>query len=322
MSKSIHITKPKINAERLIGIHEGEYDGPLVIALGGIHGNEAAGITAMEELLEMIKVEPQKNPKFHFSGNLIGLKGNLAALKTGVRFIKSDLNRHFTDKNVQKALQTDKTKLEAEDFEMRELIDAVNHYVAYYKPKKVVILDLHTTSSEGGIFSITSEEEESERIALGMYAPVVRGILNGIQGSTIHYFNTKNIGVNTTTVVFEGGQHYNPMSVKYIISGIINCLRSVGCVQPVDVEARHDNMLKTRCVGFPKMTKLIYKHSIEPNDNFKMKSGYISFQTVKKGELLATDAKGDVLCPYDGLILMPLYQKQGQEGFFLVKELF
>ena len=322
MNKGIEAIQSKISAERLIGIHEGEFDGPLVIAIGGIHGNEPAGVLAMTELLEMIRVEPLKNDKFHFSGNLIGLRGNLQALKSGERYIDGDLNRRFKSAQVEKVLSANKSELKNEDFEMREIIDAVNYYVNYYKPKKLVVLDLHTTSSKGGIFSITSEEEASEKIALGMYAPIVRGILKGISGSTIHYFNTENIGVNTSTVVFEGGQHQNPKSVKSAISGIINCLRSIGCVQPVDVEARHDNLLKDRSVGFPKMTRLIYKHGIKPEDHFKMKSDYISFQKVSKGEALATDIKGDVLCPYDGLILMPLYQKQGQEGFFLVEELF
>ena len=321
MNKGINNIESNISAERLIGIHEGEFEGPLLITIGGIHGNEPAGIFAIEELLEMIRLEPQKNSRFQFSGNLVGLRGNLQALKNQERYLDGDLNRRFTNEKVQQILRVDKSELKDEDFEMREIIDAVHYYVGYYKPKKLVILDLHTTSSEGGIFSITSEEAASEKIALGMYAPVVRGILKGINGSTIHYFNTKNIGVDTSTVVFEGGQHENPMAVKYTISGIINCLRSIGCVQPVDVEARHDNMLKDRCVGFPKMTKLIYKHGIKPEDHFKMKSGYVSFQEVSKGEVLATDIQGDVHCPYDGRILMPLYQKQGQEGFFLVKEL-
>jgi succinylglutamate desuccinylase len=320
MSKSIYVEQPNISADRLIGIHEGEFDGPLVIVLGGIHGNEPVGVLAMTELFEMIKVEPLKNKNFYFSGNLIGLRGNLQALNAKQRYIKTDLNRLFTDNQVQYVLASDKSNLRDEDFEMRELIDAVRYYTQYYQPQKLIVLDLHTTSSEDGIFSVTSEEKENETVALGMYAPVLRGILKGIDGSTIHYFNTKNIGINTTTIAFESGQHNNPMSVKYAISGIINCLRAVGCVQPVDVEKRHKNRLKERCANFPKIIKIIYKHEIQPEDRFKMNPGYVNFQKISKGESLATDAKGNVLSPYDGFILMPMYQQQGQEGFFLVEE--
>ncbi|MFT6360775.1 MAG: succinylglutamate desuccinylase, partial [Saprospiraceae bacterium] len=40
-----------------------------------------------------------------------------------------------------------------------------------------------------------------------------------------------------------------------------------------------------------------------------------------KGEILATDKNGNVVAKQDSLILMPLYQKQGDDGFFLIKSL-
>jgi succinylglutamate desuccinylase len=51
-----------------------------------------------------------------------------------------------------------------------------------------------------------------------------------------------------------------------------------------------------------------------------MHPGFTNFQKVKKGELLAHDNKGEIICPHVGLILMPLYQKQGEDGFFLIRE--
>jgi succinylglutamate desuccinylase len=36
--------------------------------------------------------------------------------------------------------------------------------------------------------------------------------------------------------------------------------------------------------------------------------------------LLATDKNGDITTPTDGFLLMPLYQKQGEEGFFVVRD--
>jgi succinylglutamate desuccinylase len=47
---------------------------------------------------------------------------------------------------------------------------------------------------------------------------------------------------------------------------------------------------------------------------------YKNLQSIKKGEKLATDNKGDIKASEDCLILMPLYQAQGHDGFFLVKE--
>ena len=42
---------------------------------------------------------------------------------------------------------------------------------------------------------------------------------------------------------------------------------------------------------------------------------------VKKGELIAKDKNGDIFSPANGRILMPLYQKQGEDGFFIIKEI-
>jgi succinylglutamate desuccinylase len=50
-----------------------------------------------------------------------------------------------------------------------------------------------------------------------------------------------------------------------------------------------------------------------------MRRGYRNFGTVRRGELLAYDNKGPVLAPIDGLILLPLYQGQGDDGFFVAR---
>jgi succinylglutamate desuccinylase len=52
-----------------------------------------------------------------------------------------------------------------------------------------------------------------------------------------------------------------------------------------------------------------------------MQPDYKNFQAVEKGELLALDKHGEIRADEDGLILMPLYQKQGDDGFFLVRRI-
>ena len=48
---------------------------------------------------------------------------------------------------------------------------------------------------------------------------------------------------------------------------------------------------------------------------------YRNFDKIYKGELLAHDAHGEIRALCDGLILMPLYQKQGSDGFFVIKDI-
>ena len=51
-----------------------------------------------------------------------------------------------------------------------------------------------------------------------------------------------------------------------------------------------------------------------------MLPGYVSFQPITESDVLAKDARGDVRPPEAGRILMPLYQRQGDDGFFVVRE--
>jgi len=80
---------------RIIGDHIGDHHGPLLIVFGAMHGNEPAGVRALEMVFKMLEVEPITNPSFQFSGKLIGLIGNLQAYQKKVRFIDKDLNRSW-----------------------------------------------------------------------------------------------------------------------------------------------------------------------------------------------------------------------------------
>ena len=51
-----------------------------------------------------------------------------------------------------------------------------------------------------------------------------------------------------------------------------------------------------------------------------MERGYSSFQPVKAGELLAHDCSGSLAAFEDSRVLLPLYQEQGEDGYFLMRE--
>ncbi len=306
--------------ERIIGIYDEGKRGSLLIILGSMHGNEPAGVLALEEMFNMLKVEPDTNPNFTFKGRFIGLKGNLAAIRENKRFINKDLNRQFTNENIERVLnEKDESKLDSEDKELRAILRLIHREVEEYQPEQFILLDLHTTTAFGGIFSIATDDPESQRIAVELHAPVIRGLINGIQGTTLHYFNSDNFNVPTVAVTFESGQHNEDLSVKRAIAAITNCMRSVKCVRAEDVENKHDKILIEYSRGLPKIADLLYCHSIAPEDEFVMAPGYENFQHIKMGDILARDQKGEIRSLNDGRILMPLYQKQGEDGFFIIK---
>ena len=312
--------------KRLIGEYSGHEKGTLVIALAAIHGNEPAGVLALRDLFQMLEDEPRKNPHFQFQGRIVGIIGNLQAYERKMRFVKKDLNRELTLENIEKDKQHPQSmghnQLAFEDLELIELMQCIDYQITTYKPEKIIVLDLHTTSAAGGIFTIVSEDEKSLDIALTLYAPVVKGLVKGLGGTTLHYFREENIGIPTVGICFEAGQHEDVLSVRRTIAWLVNCLRTIGCLNAHDVESSHDEILRGYSKNLPNAVQVIDNHHIMPNDDFKMLPDYQNFQALKKGEILAYDKNGAIKSPEDCLILMPLYQPQGSDGFFLVKEIF
>jgi len=180
---------------------------------GGIHGNEPAGVKALNLMFKMLEVEPITNPSFKYKGTLIGLIGNRQSYALQQRFINRDLNRIWTDDNVEKILNTDKSLLQYESLELREILDLIHAELSSRNYSQLIVLDMHTTSSYGGIFTLPTNEEESLRIALELHAPVIRGMIDGIEGTTLHYFRSDNFDIPTVAVVFESGQHTEDLSV-------------------------------------------------------------------------------------------------------------
>jgi succinylglutamate desuccinylase len=306
--------------ERLIGRHSGAIKGPLMICLGGMHGNELAGLRALELIFKMLEVEPITNPEFVFKGRLVGFRGNLSAIKSRKRFNKIDLNRIWTPELIAEVLRTPIDDLKDEYLEMHQLIHAVHHEIVDYEPDRIVVLDLHTTSCRGGIFSIVRDDLDSIELGIELHAPVIRGMLAGLRGTTLHYFHHENFDIPITSISFESGQHVEPLSINRAIAGIINCMRTSGIVQAEHVENQHDKLLIKHSENLPKVADLIYGHRILPGDQFTMVDGFNNFDLIKKGTLLAHDRHGPIIAKEDGLLLMPLYQPQGEDGFFLIEK--
>ena len=147
--------------DRIIGRYTGEVAGPLVIAFGAMHGNEPAGVKALQSIFEALENEPNINPDFSFCGRLLGLIGNMKAYQKGDRFIEKDLNRQWTPHNIKRAKETPLESLEPELQELKQLLELVEAEIADYQPSRIIILDLHTTTAFGGIFTLAARDPES-----------------------------------------------------------------------------------------------------------------------------------------------------------------
>ena len=292
----------------------------MLICLGGIHGNEPAGVIAIDLILKMLEVEPITNPDFEFHGSLVGIRGNLQALAKKQRFIERDLNRSLRVDEVNELLSKDPDTLYAEDKEVVELVRCIRTEIERVNPPSVIVLDLHTTTAFGGIFVLTADNEESIRVGVSMNAPVITGFEGLLAGTTMGYFRADQFdGLAMTTVVFESGQHDEPLSVNRAIAATINCMETIGCVKAEDVENRHNHLLVEYSEGLPRVSRILSRYHVENLAAFEMMPDFKNFDRVASGDVLAYENGEPVTAGQEALIIMPKYQKQGVDGFFLVE---
>ena len=310
---------PLGDTPRVIGHYIGEENGPLVVAIGGIHGNEPAGVTALERLFELLHEEPLVNPGFSFRGELLALRGNLEALQSGERYIDIDLNRIW--KHVVRGV--DDTFSSSEARELDGMLAAIDNALTDSAADEIVLLDLHTTTAAGGVFAITGDDVPSLSLAAELGVPVIKGMLSGLQGTTLSYFRSGHYDLERPcrAVTFEAGAHDDPDSADRALAATVNLLRSVGCVRDEDVSTHYEETLRAANPGVPPVLELVYVHRLPAGGDhgFVMRPGYRNFQPIREGEFLADDYNGPLAAPCDGYLLMPLYQPRGEEGFFIVQ---
>ena len=294
--------------ERLAGHIVGNHPGPLMILVGGLHGNETAGVAATERILE------QLNPA-SLHGEVIGLRGNLAALAAGRRFVDYDLNRCWTDEHLH-LLHSDAEATRAEDKEAMALLACLDRYTHTDHPTKLLV-DLHTTSARGS-FVIVPEAHAHHVAVEALRIPIVTGMENFLRG-TLMVHAVEN---NWVSFAFEGGQIGSPEAIDLHEAGIWSMLHTLEMLSlPDDTIAQHRQLLNQQAQALPHRVVAKSMHLIAEGSDFRMNPGYYNFKSVHLGEVLAHDKDGPIASPQDGMIFMPLYQKEGNDGFFIVEEL-
>lgn len=299
---------------RVIGLIEGCDDGPTVVAIGGMHGNEPAGVEALEQIIESLKAKVE-----FFNGRFLALRGNIEALEQQARYIDEDMNRIWLAPIIENIRQTPEFELaSSERREIKSLLSILDEFIPQHSEHPVIIVDVHSFSAEGAMFAITAPKPHHIQLFNKLHVPLVFGIENTLRGTALRFYQD----LGYVTFVIEGGQHQDEATVKNNAKAILALLDEVGCIDSIELSdfGRHEKYLSEHNKQLPPQVKLVYQHRVEPNDDFKMQPGFKNFEPVEKGEWLASDKTGKILAQTDGYILMPLYQAQGNDGFFIVEE--
>jgi len=296
--------------ERIIGDIGNDDNGKLILCLGAVHGNELSGVLALERVFNFIN----KNG-IELKGRFVGLRGNLQAIERGQRYIDKDLNRVWSDRIIQTALQ--KPYLFAEYLEIKQLFETFQQ-IGFSDYQDKVFLDLHTTSAENGTFTLVEVLTDTAYIVDHLHAPIVLGLHKGLLNTSIPYMHMhgfKSIG-------FEAGKIGTHQAVDNQELTIWQVLYLNGYLdwEQVPDNIQNYTLLLEQNSHLPEVLRLDYCHKIRPEDGFKMLPGFKNFDPIKKGQVVAHDVNGEIKANSNGFMLMPLYQEEGNDGFFLISE--
>lgn len=297
-------------ADHLIGSFCGDASGPTLIAVGSIHGNEPSGSTALRRVADVLG-----NVESKLHGRVYLIEGNVRALRAKVRFIDSDLNRHWTRANIL-AVDSGEPPTGSEDSELRELLPLFREILETAQ-SEVFALDLHSTSASGLPFGTVGDTLRNRGFAQRFPVTFLLGIEEQLEGTMLEYLNNRGV----VTFGFEGGQHDSAETAAnheaLVWLGLVNS--GVACERDVpDFKGLRLGLAKAS--GRPRIVEIIHRHHVRASDDFTMDPGYENFDPVVRGQRLAHDRSGPINSPRNGLVLMPLYQKKGEDGFFIGRE--
>ncbi len=298
--------------ERLLGGVVGRRPGPTLLCVAGIHGNEPAGIHAVRRVLSALE-----GRRADVEGRFIALAGNIAALQRGRRFVDRDLNRAWTSARIVRLRGGGTAGDAVEDREQVELLEQIEDILSS-ADGPVFALDLHTTSGPGGIFSAFTDSIPHREFASEFPVPMIFGLEELVDGTLLNLLSEH--GIVALTV--ETGQHDEPEAIDRAEAAIWIALVGAGILAERRVPEIGDarEILQRSVAHLPRALEMREKRDVVDGDGFAMRPGYSNFDPVHAGEIVAHDARGDVAVSEDGRILMPLYQEQGEDGFFLVRE--
>jgi succinylglutamate desuccinylase len=309
---------------RVIAELRGVEPGPTLIVIGGVHGNEPAGIAAARAVIGALDRDAVR-------GELIALIGNLRASAAGRRQLSQDLNRLWTDEQLAVARaacggpgasgadaagELGDTDVSAgarapELHELVELAGVIDDLIGRARGP-VYVLDLHTTSAPGLPFAVVGPTAVHRRFAQAFQLPGIIGLEEALPGVLTGYYGRR----GCITLAIEGGQHTATTTADNLAAIVTIALEASGVVEAMPGAAAARDYLARVRGELPALIEVAVRHPVRPDHAFRMEPGFANLHRTAAGTLLARDVTGEIRAPFDGVVLLPLYQPDGDDGFF------
>jgi predicted deacylase len=302
--------------ERVRWKKSGDKTGPVLVLFVGIHGNEPAGLKAIDRIADIIDEKGAE-----FGGTVYAITGNIRALELGIRYLDTDLNRlwevFYTDKDF--SLKKNGKQQPSEYGESLEIKRTVDQIIKKHidQPGDLIFADLHTTSSQSCAFILLNDTLANRKLSRKFPVPHILGIEENIEGTLLSYIN--NLGYKA--IGFEAGAHLDDVSVERSEAFLWLLFHNTGILEISDLKLRKVRKTLEALPGVPDSYYQVKYHKlVDDPEKFEMISGFENFDFVKKDTPLAYEHGELIRAPISGRIFMPLYQNVGHDGFMIIRE--
>ncbi len=298
--------------EHVLSCLRGREKGPTVIFMGGIHGNEPSGVSALD--LVMDELRPQRES---LRGTVYALVGNPEALQLNRRFVEEDLNRLWTKDRMDALMAGNLVPSSLEEHQQLYLFRTIR-MILENESGPFYFFDLHTTSCQTIPFLTVNDMRINRKFAEQYPVPMILGIEEYLNGPVLSYINE----LGYVSFGYEAGQHTDPQAIRRQKAFICLSLAFTGIFSATNLSLQHyHDFLKNEARGVHDVYEMFYRHEISEGEEFTMKPGFVNFSTVRKETVLAEVNGNPVRATQRARIFMPLYQDQGNDGYFLIRRI-
>lgn len=277
--------------------YTGVEQGPKLLVLGAIHGNEPAGTIAIEKLRQQLD-----------SGLVKLLKGSIDFMPICNPLAK-DKDVRFIEHNLNRILNRHGNELTPEHGFANQICDAIDN--ADY------ILDIHSTHLEGDLPTVFNDFVTDETSAwanalnIGTVITSWRDMLNESDApsdfsDTVNYAHLK----GKKALLVEAGYHYEPQAEELAYQSIVNTLEFLGMIEQTEKQVPNNDVAH------------MYKIAFKTQETGSFVKDWKHMDKVNCGDVIAKLDNGEELkAEHDGYVVIPFpTAKPGEEWFYLAKK--
>jgi hypothetical protein len=263
---------------------QGAEDGPHVVLLALMHGNEIAGAIALDRLLRA-GVRPTRGRLTYGFANLDAFSRFDPRQPTASRFVDEDMNRVWEPDVLDGPRQSAELTRARE---IRPLIDTAD-----------VLLDLHSMLWPSDPLILCGETAQGQALAHGIGVPeLVVADRGHVGGRRVIDYPRFNIGGGAANLV-EAGQHWEPDCVDMTIgciAGLLHHLNMAGADPTLTLPQRQRQR-------FAQVTEVV----TAATSSFAFVRQFRGCEIVRqRNTLIAVDGEREVRTPHDDcLLVMP-----------------